>query len=116
MKKQLAIRLLGGFAALMLLNGLIRMAFDPSWYYGNDVLRIKMEQFDDHSEQYNTAMIGSSCIFWNLDPVLFDSVQPPEWDIRSFNFGSGGTTPPETYFILESLLSQNPPKVRFRKG
>jgi hypothetical protein len=106
MGKRLVIRVLGGLAALMLINGIIRLAFDPSWYYGNDALRVKMDDYGSQSGLYNTAMIGSSCIFWNLDPVLFDSLQPAAWGIHSFNFGSGGTIPPETYHILDNLLAR----------
>jgi hypothetical protein len=112
MKSNLAVKIIGGVAALLLINLLIRCSFDPSWFYGNDVLTVKMEDYSKDPEQFNGVMIGSSCIFWNLDPVLFDSLQPSAWQCRSYNFGSGGTTPPETYYILENLLKTRSHSVR----
>jgi hypothetical protein len=105
-KGRLLIKLCAGLMALLVINWGIRELFDPSFYYGHNILEYKMKQFESRPEQYNTVMIGSSSIFMNMDPEIFDANQPKEWNILSYNFGSGSTLPPETYMFLDGLLDQ----------
>lgn len=104
MKRILVIKLIAGFAVIIFLNWLIRITFDPSFCYGNEVLHQKLEDYNKAPERYNNIMIGTSCFFWNLDTEQFDSLMPPEWKAVSYNFGSGGTLPPEIYDFTDKLL------------
>ena len=100
-------KLAGGLVILLLINWIIRTAFDPSYYYGNETIELKMLEYRQDPSPYNTILLGSSCIFWNIEPVLFESMQPASWGTFIYNFGSGGTLPPETYNFLAKLLDEN---------
>ncbi len=105
-QKWLILKLLAGLITLLAMNWLIRLIFDPSFCYGNDTLKHKMMEFSGTHHQYNALFIGSSCFYWNLDPVLFDAIMPEEWNVSSYNFGSGGTLPPETYRFYHEILKR----------
>ncbi len=101
-------------AGLILILGMsfgIRRAFDPSWYYGNETLAHKMHLYLPVQDSFSTIFIGSSTIFYNLDPIQFDSLMPPEWHIKSYNLAGGGSLPPETYRFVEELIERNPGKI-----
>lgn len=106
-RRRLIIRLAGGLVIFLIINWIIRTVFDPSYYYGNDTIEHKMLEYREDPSLYNTILIGSSCIFWNIEPVLFESMQPESWRTYIYNFGSGGTLPPETYNFLGKLLEEN---------
>lgn len=89
-------------------NGLIRKIFNPSRYYGNEAMDQKIADFSGRRSAFNTLHIGSSCIFKNLNQVAFDSMMPREWKISSYNLGSGGAQPPETYWYVDQLLDRYP--------
>lgn len=104
--------MLAGLTLVLLINGLIRQTFDPSWFYGNSNLEIKMKLYQPQVDSFNTLFIGSSTLFYNLDPIRFDSLMPAEWDIHSYNLGGGGSLPPETYHFTEQLIRAYPGKIR----
>jgi len=101
-----------GLILVLLINFGIRRTFDPSWYFGNETLGHKMQLYLPVQDSFNTLFVGSSTIFYNLDPLYFDSLMPREWNIRSFNLGGGGSLPPETYRFVKELITRNPGKVK----
>jgi hypothetical protein len=103
---------LAGLSMIILINLAIRHCFDPSWYRGNMALSMKMQDYLKIQDSVNTVFVGSSCIFWNLDPVIFDSIMPPDWQIKSFNLGSSAFTPPETYWFVHELIRRYPGKIK----
>jgi len=54
---------------------------------------------------YNTFFIGSSRTYRHVIPALFDSLTSASEQHHSFNLGSPATFVPQTFYLLEELLS-----------
>ncbi|MFO7722462.1 MAG: hypothetical protein R6V49_04475 [Bacteroidales bacterium] len=104
--KKLIYKLLLGLALVIAGAWLIRTVFDPSPYYGNDILEEKMKEFDRVATHYNCIFVGSSIVLRNQDPLFFDQQLPDSLGITTYNLGSGGTLPPETYVFAEQLIDR----------
>ena len=102
--KKLTYKLLLGLALIIAGGWIVKLVFDPSYYYGNDILAGKMKVYASEADRYNAVFIGSSVVLRNIDPRVFDNSLPDALGITSFNLGSGGTLPPETYIFYENLL------------
>jgi hypothetical protein len=111
--RKLIYKLLLGLILVVAGAWLVRTLFDPSPWYGNDILEEKMKGFDTISDQYNTVFIGSSIVLRNQDPVLFDEYVPDPLDVCTYNLGSGGTLPPETYVFAEHIIHRYKGKIRY---
>jgi hypothetical protein len=111
--KKLLYKCLLGLMAYLLLAWGVRQVFDPSPFYGNDILEEKMKQFPKVADEYNSIFIGSSIILHNFDPGLFDEALPDSLGITTYNLGSGGTMPPETYDFYDKLMQQHPGNIRY---
>ena len=105
--RKLIYKLLLGLILVIAGAWIVRLVFDPSYYYGNDILAGKMEVFQSEADKYNAVFIGSSVVLRNIDPRVFDSSLPDSLGITSFNLGSGGTVPPETYIFYENFLKHH---------
>lgn len=105
--KKLTYKLLIGLVLIIAGAWIVKLVFGPSYYYGNDILEGKMKVYSPDSGRYNAVFIGSSVVLRNIDPKVFDSSLPDSLGITSFNLGSGGTLPPETYIFYENLLKQH---------
>ena len=74
----------------------------------------KLEVFDLHKDEYDAIFIGSSRIYRQVSPSLFDRVMRDRGhNIHSFNFGLFGMKLPETYFWLAHVLSKHPQKLQW---
>jgi hypothetical protein len=110
--KQIVVNGLITVILLLVINLGIRRVFDPSPYYGNDSYLVKMELYKADTIPSDNLMVGSSCIFWNLNTPLFDSLLPSDITKTTFNFGGGGTLPPEIYYFVEYLLERESDGIR----
>lgn len=104
--KKLTYKLFLGIVLILICAWIVRSIVDPSAFYGNDIVNEKMKHYGSNAAEYNAIFIGSSNVLRNIDPLTFDESLPGSLGVSSYNLGSGGTTPPETYHIYEHLLRQ----------
>jgi len=83
-------------------------------YSGIDVLGDKFDYFSKHKDMYNAVFIGSSGVYRQLVPELFDeTLHANGYSIKSFNFGVPGMHPPESYFVAKKIIDMNPEKLEW---
>jgi len=74
----------------------------------------KFRFFAAHKDEFDTLFIGSSRIYFQISPVIFDRVtRESGLPTRSFNFGIGGMYLPETAYLLEQILNLKPRNLRW---
>jgi hypothetical protein len=74
----------------------------------------KFRFFAAHKDEFDTLFIGSSRIYFQISPVIFDSVtRESGLPTHSFNFGIGGMYLPETSYLLEQILNLKPRNLRW---
>ncbi|MCB9232162.1 MAG: hypothetical protein H6581_10890 [Bacteroidia bacterium] len=73
------------------------------YYWGDFMLRTKMIYTKKHWNEYDTWFVGSSRVYRQLDPMVFDSLTHR----KSMNLGVPGFLPPENFYFLEHLLEDN---------
>lgn len=75
------------------------------YYWGNEGWVSKLDFLKSDSEiNYDTFFVGSSRIYRQLNPIVFDSIVP---NVRSFNLGYAATFNPETYYLLDGFLNDD---------
>lgn len=79
------------------------------YYWGNQGWVTKMDLLKSQPNEYNTFFIGSSRIYRQVNPMVFDSISKTT---NSFNLGFAATFNPETYYLLNGLLKDDDFKVR----
>ncbi len=66
----------------------------------------KFRFFAAHKEEFDTLFVGSSRIYFQISPAIFDRVTRERGvPTRSFNFGIGGMYLPESAYLLEQILN-----------
>ncbi len=77
-------------------------------------IEAKLDWLAAHGEQYDTFFIGSSRIYRQIIPELFDS-EMEQLGIRtkSFNLSADGMRPPEDELVLERAFASRKNPVRF---
>ncbi|HZR06481.1 MAG TPA: hypothetical protein VFA61_11705 [Candidatus Udaeobacter sp.] len=74
----------------------------------------KFRFFAAHKDEFDTLFIGSSRIYFQISPAIFDRVtRESGLATHSFNFGIGGMYLPETAYLLEQILNLKPRKLRW---
>ena len=74
----------------------------------------KFRFFAAHKDEFDTLFIGSSRIYFQISPAIFDRVtRESGLPTHSFNFGIGGMYLPETGYLLEQILKLKPLKLRW---
>ena len=74
----------------------------------------KLRYFDAHKAEFDTLFIGSSRIYFQVSPQVFDRVAAKDGaPTHSFNFGIGGMHLPESSYVLEQVLATRPPQLRW---
>lgn len=77
------------------------------------VLSEKLEYFHTHRDEYDTLFVGSSRIFRQIVPEIFDSeTARMGLPVQSFNFGVQGMLAPETFVALDRILSPPPARLK----
>jgi hypothetical protein len=74
----------------------------------------KFRFFSEHKDEFDTLFIGSSRIYFQISPTVFDRVTA-EAGLRthSFNFGVGGMYLPESAYLLEQILNLKPRNLKW---
>src|SRR5207245_5026117 len=74
----------------------------------------KFRFFAAHKDEFDTLFIGSSRIYFQISPAIFDrATRESGLPTHSFNFGIGGMYLPETGYLLEQMLKLKPLKLRW---
>ena len=74
----------------------------------------KFRFFAAHKDKFDTLFIGSSRVYFQISPVIFDRVtRESGMPTDSFNFGVGGMYLPETAYLLEQILNLKPRNLRW---
>jgi hypothetical protein len=74
----------------------------------------KFRFFAAHKDEFDTLFIGSSRIYFQISPAIFDRVaRESGLPTHSFNFGIGGMYLPETAYLLEQILNLKPRNLRW---
>jgi hypothetical protein len=74
----------------------------------------KFRFFAAHKDEFDTLFIGSSRIYFQISPAIFDRVtRESGLPTHSFNFGIGGMYLPETSYLLEQILNLKPRNLRW---
>jgi hypothetical protein len=74
----------------------------------------KLAQFARHRDDYDTLLIGSSRIYYQIIPALFDRLNAEAgFPTRTFNAGISGMRPPEDGYFLDQILSSQPRHLRW---
>jgi hypothetical protein len=74
----------------------------------------KFRFFAAHKDEFDTLFIGSSRIYFQISPAIFDRVtRESGLPTHSFNFGIGGMYLPESAYLLEEILKLRPRKLRW---
>jgi len=82
------------------------------YYWGTPHLVIKMNYYKKHKEAFNTLFIGSSHIFRDISPSIFDELTNA--NTHSFNLGVGAMCTLETYAFYENFLKKDiSPNVKY---
>jgi hypothetical protein len=74
----------------------------------------KFRFFSAHKDEFDTLFIGSSRIYFQISPAIFDRVtRESGLPTHSFNFGIGGMYLPESAYLLEQILKLKPRNLRW---
>ena len=74
----------------------------------------KFRFFAAHKDEFDTIFIGSSRIYFQISPAIFDRVSRENGlPTHSFNFGIGGMYLPESAYLLEQILNLKPRNLRW---
>ena len=74
----------------------------------------KLRFFAAHQDEFDTLFIGSSRTYHQVSPSIFDQVMRENGTpTRSFNFGIDGMRFPESIYLLERILDNNPPNLKW---
>lgn len=95
------------FALIVWLSFCAMDAWLP-YYWGNAGVASKMEYLEGKRKDYNVFFMGSSRVYRQLMPDVFDKEITN--DIRSFNLGYRATFNPESYYLLEHFIRKKAAK------
>jgi hypothetical protein len=74
----------------------------------------KFRFFAAHKDEFDTLFIGSSRVYFQIPPAIFDRVtRESGMPTHSFNFGVGGMYLPETAYLLEQILNLKPRNLKW---
>lgn len=78
------------------------------------MVKAKIEHFAAHADDYDALFLGSSRIYYQVIPTLFDQLAAEAGvPTRSFNAAIAGMRPPEDAYYLDYLLRSRPKKLRW---
>lgn len=98
------------FFTLLYLVISVGISFFTPYHWGNPWFSSKIQFLEKKKEiKYNTFFLGSSRIYRQINPILFDSTfNSISLDkTNSFNLGAPATFNPQTYYLFESFLNSN---------
>lgn len=106
MKKNVFLLKVLVFFALYVFISILISFFIP-YHWGNPWYSSKIKYLENSEDNnYNTFFFGSSRVYRQINPSVFDRVANLSNDdtIRSFNLGAPATFCPQTYYLYEEFL------------
>jgi hypothetical protein len=74
----------------------------------------KLEYFTQHKDEFDTLIVGTSRLYYNVSPEIFDQTTSENGlPTRTFNFGIDGMHPPENFYVLEQVLKTKPRNLKW---
>ncbi len=78
------------------------------------LVKVKLEYLAKHHDDYDTLFLGSSRIYYQIIPALFDQLAAEQGlPARSFNAAIAGMRPPEDAYYLDYILRHPPKNLRW---
>ncbi len=78
------------------------------------LVRAKLEHFAVHHDEYDALFLGSSRIYYQIIPAIFDQLTASAGvPTKSFNAAIAGMRPPEDAYYLDQLLETPPKNLRW---
>lgn len=84
------------------------ISFFTPYHWGNPWFSSKIQFLEkNHKTEYNTFFFGSSRVYRQIDPEVFDSTfnSISKEKINSFNLGAPATFNPQSYYLFEKVLN-----------
>jgi hypothetical protein len=84
------------------------ISFFTPYHWGNPWFSSKIQFLEkNHITEYNTFFFGSSRVYRQIDPAVFDSTfnSISKEKISSFNLGAPATFNPQSYYLFENFLN-----------
>ena len=73
----------------------------------------KLRFFEAHKDEFDTLFLGSSHIYYQLSPALFDEeMRQRGCPSHSFNLGIEGMFPPEIFYVADRVFEMKPRHLR----
>lgn len=107
MKKSLR-KLASFFVISLFISTIISLCLPYHW--GNEYFHPKIEYLEKHRDKkFNTFFFGTSRVYRQIDPFIFDSIvnQSQKKKSTSFNLGAAGLKNPESFYLIENFLSSD---------
>jgi len=76
------------------------------WSWGSEIIDQKKNWLNQHRDEYNMLVIGSSRVYRQVDPEILDSLVITPEKIKSFNFGVNWLFIPETFYVFNNLVKK----------
>jgi hypothetical protein len=78
------------------------------------LVKPKIEHLAAHHDDYDTLFLGSSRIYYQIIPAMFDRLAAEQGlPTRSFNAGIAGLRPPEDAYYFDTILRHPPKSLRW---
>ena len=78
------------------------------------LVKPKIEHLAAHHDDYDTLLLGSSRIYYQIIPAIFDQLAAEQGlPIRSFNAAIAGMRPPEDAYYFDTILRHPPKNLRW---
>ncbi|HYR58777.1 MAG TPA: hypothetical protein VEO95_09120, partial [Chthoniobacteraceae bacterium] len=78
------------------------------------LVKPKLDHLAAHHDEYDTLFIGSSRIYYQIIPALFDQLAAEQGlPTRSFNAAIAGMRPPEDAYYFDYILRHPPKRLRW---
>ncbi len=78
------------------------------------VLSDKIHYFQEHKDEFDTIFIGSSHVYRNINPIVFDKkLSKHNFKYKSFNFGVSSMNLIEQRFLLQTIINEKPKNLKY---
>ena len=95
------------FCAVQVICNLFLFDHLSKRYYHNKHFSTKYQEYLKEAKDCNMIFLGSSRIYRQINPAIIDTTLKDK-QIRSYNLGSPATFMPETFYLLDMWMQDNP--------